>query len=428
MLHDDLFILMRISILQMKRIVALVQCLFLFIVINAQQQNLDYYLKAGLNNSPLLKDYKNRVRSALIDSMRIRAGQGLQVNAASINSYAPVIHNWGYDEVKTDIAQVSALVGVSKEIKGSSRLSNSYQSIRLQNLSTTLEGSLSQKDLKKEIIAQYILAYGDQQNYKLNSQVLEILKQEEQIVKRLTEQGVYKQTEYLSFLVNVRQQEIITSQSDFQFKTDLESLNYACGIFDTSIVVLAEPALDANLPAELHNTVFYRQFITDSLRLINAGRQIDFDYRPSFSVYADGGYLSSLALTPWKNFGASVGLSLTVPIYDGRQRKMQLDQIAISEASRSNYLSFFKNRYSQQISMLRRQLISVDQIARQTREQMTYVQTLIDANRLLLNSGDIPVTDYLLSINNYLNAKSLLIENTMTRFRIVNELNYWSEK
>ncbi len=61
-------------------------------------------------------------------------------------------------------------------------------------------------------------------------------------------------------------------------------------------------------------------------------------------------------------------------------------------------------------------------------EQMTYVQTLIDANHLLLNSGDIPVTDYLLSVNNYLSAKSLLIENTIARFRIINELNYWSEK
>jgi outer membrane protein TolC len=415
-------------ILQMRRIFALLSGVFFFLAINAQQQNLDYYLTSGLNNSPLLKDYKNRMKSALIDSMRIRAGQGIQVNAASDNSYGPVIHNWGYDEVKTDIAQVSALVGISKEIKGSSNLSNRYQAIRLQNLSTTLEGSLSEKDLKKEITSLYILAYGDQQNYRLNSQVLEILKQEEQIVKRLTEQGIYKQTEYLSFLVNVRQQEIITSQSDFQFKTDLESLNYACGIFDASIVVLAEPDLDTNLHAELHKTVFYRQFITDSLKLINAGRQIDFDYRPRLSVYADGGYLSSLALTPWKNFGASVGLSLSVPIYDGRQRKMQHDQIAISEASRSNYISFFENRYSQQISMLRRQLASADQITRQTMEQMTYVQTLIDANRLLLNSGDIPVTDYLLSINNYLNAKSLLIENNMTRFRIVNELNYWSEK
>ncbi len=263
--------------------------IFFFLAINAQQQNLDYYVTAGLNNSPLLKDYKNRVQSALIDSMRIRAGQGIQVNGSSVNSYAPVIHTWGYDEVKTDIAQVSALVGISKEIKGSSNLSNRYQHIRLQNQATFLESSLSAKDLKKTIISQYIQAYGDQQIYNLNSLVLEILRHEEQIVRKLAEQGVYKQTEYLSFLVNVRQQELITSQSDFQFKNDLESLNFICGIFDTTSVILPEPALIANLPAELHKSVFYRQFITDSLKLINAGRQIDFDYRPkSFSICRRG--------------------------------------------------------------------------------------------------------------------------------------------
>jgi outer membrane protein TolC len=78
--------------------------------------------------------------------------------------------------------------------------------------------------------------------------------------------------------------------------------------------------------------------------------------------------------------------------------------------------------------MLTRQLTSIDQLARQTREQLTYAQALVDANRLLLNSGDISVTDYLISMNNYLTAKNLLIENTLARFNILNELNYWSEK
>lgn len=107
---------------------------------------------------------------------------------------------------------------------------------------------------------------------------------------------------------------------------------------------------------------------------------------------------------------------------------MQHDQIAISETSRANYLDFFKSQYQQQVAMLNRQLVSLDQINRQTLEQMTYAQTLIDANRLLINSGDIQVTDYLLSINTYMNARSLLIENRLARYRIINEINYWSEK
>lgn len=418
--------LIRPILITLRRI--LLPGFFLIQVMSAQQHDLAYFITLGLQNSPLLIDYQNRIKSALIDSMRIRAGQGIQINASSINSYAPVIQGWGYDEVKTDIAQVSALVGISKEITGNSILRNKYQAIRLQNQSTYLEGSLSEKELKKTIIAQYILTYGDQQQFTLNSEVLDLLRQEEEIVKTLTEQGIYKQTEYLSLLVNLNQQALITSQTNYRFKTDFESLNYLCGIFDTSFVSLSAPDLTVNISAVPLKTIFIRQFEIDSLKLVNADQQIDFNYRPKLSVYADGGYLSSLMLTPWKNFGFSAGLSLTVPIYDGRQKKMQHDQLAISEATRMNYLNFFANQYRQQIAMLTRQLTSIDQLARQTREQLKYTQALVDANRLLLNSGDIPITDYLLSLANYRTAKNLLIENLLARFNIINALNYWSEK
>jgi outer membrane protein TolC len=412
----------------MRRIQIVLLSVLFFPSINAQQQNLTYFLNLGLQNSPLLIDYQNRLKSALIDSMRIRAGQGIQINASSFNAYAPVIQGWGYDEVKTDIAQVSALVGISKEIIGNSNLRNKYQAISLQNQSTSLEGSLSEKELKKKIISQYILTYGDQQQFTLYSEVLDLLLQEEEIVKTLTEQGIYKQTEYLLLLVNMNQQALITSQMDYRFKTDFESLNYLCGIFDTSCVSLSAPDLALNISAEPSKTIFIRQFETDSLKLINAGRQIDFNYRPKLSVYADGGYLSSMAQIPWMNFGFSAGLSLTMPIYDGHQKKMQHDQLAISEITRTNYQNFFMNQYHQLIVMLTRQLTSNDQLARQTREQLKYTQALVDANRVLLNSGDIPITDYLLSLANYRTAKNLLIENLLTRFNIINELNYWSEK
>jgi outer membrane protein TolC len=412
----------------MRRILTLLPGIFFFLTINAQQQSLDYYLKAGLNNSPLLKDYNNRVKSALIDSMRIKAGQGIQVNATSNNFYAPVVRGWGYDEVKTDIAELSAVVQISKEITWNKNLQNKYKAIRLQNQSALLEGNLSAKDLKKTIISQYILTFGDQQYYELNSEVLALLRQEELIVKKLAESGFYKQTEYLLFVVNIRQQELVAAKFDLQFRTDFETLNYLCGIFDTIRYVLASPDLMSISPAGMRNTLFYRQFVTDSLKLINTDRQIDYNYQPKLSVFADGGYLSSLVATPWKNFGLSAGLTLTVPVYDGRQRQMQHNQVAISESTRSNYQNFFENQYRQQITLLRHQLTSLNQIEGKTLELKNYVRALVDANRVLLKTGDISVNDYLVSVNNYLNANNMLIENTIERFRITNELNYWSEK
>jgi outer membrane protein TolC len=417
-----------LNIYLLRRILIILPGVFLIQILNAQQQNLDYFLNSGLKNSPLLKDYTNRVKSAMIDSMRIKAGQGIHVNATSNNAYAPVIHSWGYDEIKTDIAELSAVVQISKEITWNKNLQNKYQAIRLQNQSALLAGSLSAKDLKKTIISQYILAWGDQQYYELNSGVLNVLRQEELIVKKLAENGFYRQTEYLSFAVNIRQQELVAEQFDFQFKTDYETLNYLCGIFDTTRYVLTNPALISNPSAGIRNTIFYRQFVIDSLKLINSDMQIDFNYQPKLSVFADGGYLSSLTVTPWKNFGVSAGLTLTVPIYDGRQRQMQHDQVAISESTRSNYKDFFETQYRQQIALLCHQLAAIDQLAKKTVEQQKYAKALVDANRVLLNTGDISVNDYLLSVNNYMNANNMLIENTIERYRIINELNYWSEK
>jgi len=412
----------------MRRILIIMLGILFLQVLSAQQQNLDYYLKQGLQNSPLLKDYQNRLRSGRIDSLRLKASLGFQVSAASVNSYAPVINGWGYDEVKTDIANVSALAGITRDIIGNNNLRNKYQALHLQNQATSIEGSLSEKDLKKSIISQYILAYGDQQQHLLNSEVLGVLRQEEQLVKKLAEKSVYKQTEYLSLLVNLRQQEIFTAQTGIQYKADLEWLNVMCGILDSVCVGLTDPGITVSASEGLHNTLFYRQFETDSLKLINADRQINFDYRPKLSVYADGGYYSSLSYMPEKNFGMSAGFSLTMPIYDGGQRKMQHDQIVISEETRKDYRKYFTNQYRQQIDMLNRQLAYQDPVIRQCNEQMTYAQALIDANRLLLSTGDISITDYLLSVHNYLNAKNLLIGNTLTRFRIINEINYWSQK
>jgi outer membrane protein TolC len=402
---------------------------FLFIrVLNAQQQDLDYFLTKGLQNSPLLKDYQNRLKSARIDSLRLRATLGLQVTGSSVDSYAPVINGWGYDEVKTDIATVSALAGMTKEIIGNDNLRNKYQAVSLQGSSTSIQGSLSEKDLKKSIITRYVLAYGDQQQQELNSEVVAVLRQEEQIVKRLTENGVYKQTEYLSLLVNLRQQEIHATQSAIQSKTNLELLYALCGMDDTTTINLPEPVLHVITPGGPHATLLYRQFELDSLKLANADRQINFDYRPKLSVYADGGYLSSLSYMPWKNFGLSAGLSLVVPIYNGGQKKLEHDQIAIAEETRAQYRNYFNSQYRQQIHMLTDQLASQEPLIIQCNEQMTYAKTLIDANRDLLRTGDISITDYLLSVSNFINARNLLIDTMITRYNLINEINYWSQK
>ncbi len=93
------------------------------------------------------------------------------------------------------------------------------------------------------------------------------------------------------------------------------------------------------------------------------------------------------------------------PFITGGRRNWNMIRLAIAEETRAQYRNYFNSQYRQQIHMLMDQLASQDPLIRQCNEQMTYAKTLIDANRDLLRTGDISITDYLLSVSNFINAK-----------------------
>jgi len=410
----------------MKQIGILIGLFFFSLHLPAQERNLTYYLEQAKQNSPLLKDYQNQIRSARIDSQRLRAAYGTQVNGVSNNTYAPLIHGIGYDNAITNGAQVSALVTATKELNGRKWLDNQLQGIRIQNQGTSNTAKISEQDLKKNIAAQYITTYGDWAQYSFNNEVLSLLRAEEVILKKLTQTGTYKQVDYLTFLVTMQRQELLAKQILTQYQNDFAQLNYLSGITDTAFRAVADPApVIEHLPS-LENTVFYQQFQIDSLQLKNTDAGINLNYRPKINLYTDGGFNSTLAVDPYKNWGVSAGLSLVIPIYDGKQRKMQHDKVAISEETRKNYQDFFSRQYHQQIQQLLQQLQSAQQLIEQAGKQITYADGLMQANKQLLVNGDVRIADYVIAINNYLDAKNIITQNIINKYQLINQINYWN--
>jgi len=406
-------------------------CTFLAIILiaftcKAQQNTLEYYLSHAINNSPLIKDLQNQVLSFSIDSQIVRAGLRPQVTGNSNNMYAPIIKGIGYDEAITNIAQVSALVSVNKSILSNKSIEAQLGSFRIQSQNASNNIRMSQQDLRKTITDQYIVTFGEQLQLELNREIAILLNQEDTLLKRLTQNNVYKQTDYLSFLVTLQQQSLSTAELEIQYQYDLATLNYLSGLQDTTGIALADPQLQLLSIPEYTNSIFYRQYILDSLKLKNDRSLIDLNYRPKINLFADGGYNSSLQFDPYKNFGFSFGFSIAVPIYDGRQKKMQYAKIDLQERTRQAKRDFFISQHQQQIRQLRRQLASTEQLISQINKQITYSETLIKTNHKLLATGDVRLTDFILTINNYLSAKSLVTQNYVNRLKIVNQLNYWS--
>ena len=390
-----------------------------------QVHDLNYYFSHARDNSPLLADYRNQIQATQIDSQLIRATQKIQVNGISNNFYAPTAGGIGYDNIITNGAQVSAFVQASKNIITSANLATQYETIRLMKESIGNTSQLAEKDIRKTITTQYITVYGDYQSLQFSHEILGLFQSQENILKKLTQSGIYKQTDYLTFYVSLQQQLLLVRQSEIQFRNDCATLNYMSGIVDTSLVSLTPPDLKLGTLPDIFNSPYYRQYTLDSLNLINQQKLIMFSYKPKLNIYADAGYVSSLQYEPYKNFGMSAGLNFSVPIYDGKQRKIKYQKINIAEDTRQHYKDYFLRQYSQQIAQLSQQLQATESLINDINAQVKYSGTLIDVNKKLLETGEVRITDLILTINTFLNARNLLNQNYVNRMQIINQINYW---
>lgn len=388
-------------------------------------KNLDYYLGQAKSSSPVLKDFENQLRTAGIDSLIVRASAKPQVTGTGNGLYAPVVHGYGYDEVLTNGQALDALLNVNYDLLNKKRINNQLDGIKIQSDSVKYASQLSLFDLNRSIVDQYITAFSSQQQVDFNREVVALLDKEEKLLKTLTRSNIYKQSEYLTFLVTLQQQQLSLKQAELQFKNDYATLNYLAGVADTIHAKLAEPELQhAVFVGE--KSFFTRRFELDSLKNSNLKNGIDLNYKPKLGIYANGGYNSSLVLHPYKNFGTSVGFTFSVPIYDGHQRKMQHDKLNLSSNTIAGYRDFFIRQQTQQINLIRQQIMQTDALFGKINEQIRFSKGLIDVDSRLLHTGDLKVSDFIIAINNYLSVQNLLRQTNINRLKLINQFNYWN--
>lgn len=411
----------------MKRFFSVIISIFLASTSLAQTVSLDHYLETARSNSPLLKDLNNQIASNQLDSLRLRAGLRPQVAVNSAGLYAPVINGYGYAPAITNEHTLDGLLGVNKSIVGSKNINEQLKTITLSSQTAANSIKISEQDLRKSVTAQYITAYGSMQQFDFNKEIVALLTKEDDVLKKLTRANVYRQSDYLSFLVTLKQAELQLAQSRAQYKNDYATLNYLAGIADTTVTTLSKPDIRRAMAADPATSIYFKQFQTDSLKLINSRRLLDFTYKPKLNALADAGFNTDFTGQEYKSFGVSAGFTLSIPIYDGGQRKLAYKKLNLEEDTRQNYKSFFDRQYHQQLAQLNQQLAENDALLTQVTEQMKYIESLIKVDTQLMQTGDLKIADLILAINNYLSVKNLFTQTTITGLQLVNQLNYWNK-
>ncbi|HEY4786507.1 MAG TPA: TolC family protein [Bacteroidales bacterium] len=391
-------------------------------------QTLDYFLKQGLENSPLLRDYQNQLSSSTIDSLLIKAGQEPKVDANAQVLYAPVYHNFGYDEASTNGGNYTGVVGISQNFLNQKELRNKYESVEIQKRSVSNTFKISYNDLTRIITAQYLNAFADFSDLTFNKNFLKLMEDQQAILKKLVESGIYKQTDYLSLLIETQTQEITLKQASSQYYKDLLLLYQLCGLNDTSHTDLATPIIHRKNLDDVAQSPLLAQFKIDSLKISNSRSAVDVLYRPKLNWFADAGLLSTSPSTLYQHFGYSAGINFSIPIYDGKQRKLQYRKLDFTEDTRSNYEHFFKKQYSQQIMQLKSDLATAEETLDQLKKQQKTAEDLMTMVKSLLNTGNISITEFINATKNYDAINRTLNQTQIKILQTINELNYWMQQ
>jgi outer membrane protein TolC len=407
-----------------KRYLLILVFTFIPIIVYNQSRTLQFYLDAGLQNSPLLKDYRNQINSALVDSLLIRASKMPQVEARSQLLYSPAYANFGYDEVVTDGGNYMGVVGVTQNILNRKDIRNRFSAVSIQRQAAANSNKITEADLRKLITEQYLAAFSDLNELNFNKSFLKFSSKEIDLVRQFVMRGLCKQTDYLSLQIETQTQEILVSQLASQYARDIRQLNQLCGIMDSVLCDISLPELQVKGSPDIKSSPLFIQYKIDSLRIANEKVAIDIKYLLKMNWFADAGFLTA---TPWefyRHFGYSAGVSLSIPIYDGHQKTYEKQKLTIAENTRSGYENNFRNTYTQQVQQFTEELKSLRGISSQLETQLSSSEQLVNALRNQLESGIIQMTEYITAVKNLRYINKYLSDNNIRIQQVINELNY----
>lgn len=388
----------------------------------AQRTTLVDFLEAAEAYDAGLRDLTGQASILQKDSALARARFGPQVNATGQVLYAPSGSGWGYDQAITNGGLYSAVVGASVPLFRSFERRARTDAVVADRGVLRTDIAATRIEVQRTVTALFLQAHADQRVATLAQQELDLWRSEEQVLAALVDRGIYPQTDLLVLRSGLEARHIAVKRARTRYRADLAQLRIQCGIMDTATVELDPPALQDTVNFDATRSPAMRRFEAERVRNGIADRAIDAAYRPQVDVMGDLGLNAVTAPDIPQHFGGSLGAGLSLPIYDGGQRKLAHDKVAIQEATRQVQADHYALQLEARHARLRAALSDADSLLDDLRAQLERYDALVNIYRTELEQGVLKMND----LFNILNARTALLTDLVQaesdRDQVLNEL------
>ena len=426
----------------MKHIVLLGIFFILSIAAYGQGNSLFYYIETAKQNSPLLNDYRNRMRIEQDELQRLKVmyrHSRLEVNGDYL--FVPIVSKKGgrtsfqwnardaVDYYGYDLGESSGFLhaGVTwtQPLLGNSSYKVAQEQSRINTEIARNYIRLEEHQLERAVTEQYLLCLLDQTQKAFADSVGAVLVRQEEIVARLVENGLAKESDLRLLAIEREANEELRLSARQSYHTHLMDLNLLCGIEDTTDVPLVNVGVELHTPY-LYNSLFTEQYRLNSLNTAASLRSFNLQYKPRLDLFVNVG-LQVGEFTGWyRHFGWSAGLTFRWTIFDGKQKRWKERQVTWQQQSIRTYK---ENAEYQRQMRLRQCLAELDKYNRRAeilRRQLEEYDKVLSAYAKEVEEGQVSVLDYITVLRNKIQAERDTLLLQTNRHLIIATYNYWN--
>jgi len=440
--YSNILLSANYSLQEMKRFILPLILLLFSGIIYSQQRDLNYYLEQARQNSPLLQ--KNINDSKIIDLDLLQTERILKnpiINLESNLLFAPIITHTtnsnrldlvsngsdnytGYDLAISNGGQYQAFLTLKQPLLGKSNLKVYSQKSDISKKQNNNSTAMTIHEMEQLVSYQYILCIKSNVQIKNEKQLIAQLNDQLNVMQKLVNSAVYKQTDLLLLQIEKQNLEISNKAFEDDYKSNLYDLNLLCGIKDSSRVDIQESYLQMR-PEISSQSMFLTSYKLDSLGIMADQSISELKYKPQLNLFANAG-LNAVYIPTFNRLGFSAGLTFSWNLYDGNQRKLEREKSNVSintlQFEKSHFitqLEINKNKINSQINSLNERTVLIE-------NQLKQYEKLYEAYQNELRQGLISVMDFKNLMKDITTKKQDFLLLKMEKQLLINSYNYWN--
>jgi outer membrane protein TolC len=389
-------------------------------------QSLETYLSLARSHNPAIRENENLAVMAGLEAAKARAVYQLpEISTTGNYLFAPVVQGIGYDNSITNGGLYSAQLNINQPLFTGPQVDAQVATSEVNQQIYRQQIVLSGHELDRQVTEQYLLAWQNLERVAYTERLLEILTEQEKVVRVFAENGILSQSDVLFFAIEKENQRLAMQDFQIAYRQGLAALNLLCGQVDTAYTTLMQPEIRllAN-PGE--RSRFLEIFQLDSLLAASNQTLSEMKYRPQVAVFANGGLNAVMLQQSYKRVGISAGINFSLMLYDGHQRDLNRQQTKLGQETRRVQSAFQQNQVQQQRLSLLQQIRLLNDKIEAARRQVARYDTLLQFYRERIARGELSVNDYMNSIRSFASAQADLTSLKTSQLLLMNAYNYWN--